>query len=68
MTLRTKNADDPKVKAWNEIEREIRRVRDDRVVAVRYNDVAQREYCDKRIKVLKADQVAVFTTPSALSR
>ena len=62
MSRRTVNLDDPKVKAWNEIEREISFVRDDRTKAVRGNDVVWREYCDKRIKALKAKQVEAFTS------
>jgi hypothetical protein len=62
MAFRTKNPEDPKVLAWNRIEHDIRRVRDERVFAVRHHDIAQREYCDQEIARLRKIQIEDFSS------
>ena len=60
MSFRTKNALTAKVIDWNRAEHEIRRMRDDRVVAVRSADFADIRHIDKIIAELREKQIAAF--------
>lgn len=60
MAFRTANPDDPRVIAWNRAEVLIKRLQDERVVAVRTKDFENRDYLDTQIMSAKDEQRAAF--------